>query len=94
MKTIRIDNTLYDEIKEVASLQKIGMKEILKEAIHEGVASMKEKYVLELYRNNKITLSRAAEMLSVDIWEMIEKVRDSDLHLDYGMEELREDLCL
>lgn len=94
MKTIRIDNTLYDEIKDVASLQKIGMKEILKKAIHEGVASMKEKYVLELYRNNKITLSRAAEMLSVDIWEMIEKVRSSDLHLDYGMEELREDLCL
>lgn len=94
MKTIQIEDSLYHELKDTASLQKMGMKELLKEAIHEGVASMREKYVLDLYRKNRITLARGAELLSIDIWEMIEKVRTAGLHLDYGEEELREDLCL
>jgi predicted HTH domain antitoxin len=45
-----------------------------------------------LYRTRKITLQRAAEMLAVDIWEMTEKVKKAEIHLDYTLEELAEDL--
>jgi hypothetical protein len=31
-------------------------------------------------------------MLSLDIWEMIEKLKKADIHIDYSMEELTEDL--
>ncbi len=31
-------------------------------------------------------------MLSVDIWEMIEKTKKAEIHLDYSLEELAEDL--
>ena len=53
---------------------------------------MTERSVLDLYRTRKITLQRAAEMLTVDIWEMIDKVKKAEIHLDYTMEELAEDL--
>lgn len=69
------------------------MEKLLEDALHEGVTSMKEKYVLDMYRDNRMTLAKSAELLSIDIWEMIEIVRKSGMHLDYGEEELKEDLC-
>lgn len=53
---------------------------------------MNEKNILDLYRERKISLQRAAEMLSVDIWEMIEKAKKAEIHLDYSLDELAEDL--
>lgn len=94
MKTIRIKDSVYDELKKVASIQKVGMEKLLTEALKDAVASMKERHLLELYRRKNITLAKAAELLSIDIWEMIEKVRKADIHIDYGEEELREDLNL
>lgn len=94
MKTIRIKDSVYDELKKVASIQKVGMEKLLTEALNDAVATMKERHLLELYRRKNITLAKAAELLSIDIWEMIEKVRKADIHIDYGEEELREDLNL
>lgn len=48
--------------------------------------------MLELYSGRKITLQKAASMLSVDIWEMIEKIKKADIHIDYTVAELEEDL--
>ncbi|MDN3509861.1 MAG: UPF0175 family protein [Candidatus Jettenia sp.] len=53
---------------------------------------MNEKNILELYRNRKITLQKAAEMLSLDIWDIIDKLKKADIHIDYTMENLVEDL--
>jgi len=58
----------------------------------EGLRRIKEKYVLDLYRDKRIGLGKAAEMLNSDLWTMSEKLSQSDTHLDYGLEELREDL--
>lgn len=51
-----------------------------------------EQEVLDLYARREITLQRAAEILSVDLWSMIEKVKKADIHLDYTLSELQEDL--
>jgi predicted HTH domain antitoxin len=65
---------------------------LIAQALKQGLDALNEKSVLELYRARKISLQRAADMLSVDIWEMIEKVKKAEIHLDYTMEELAEDL--
>lgn len=93
MKTLQVEDSIYNELHELAFMQKKEMEKLLEEAIHEGVSSMKERHVFELYRNSEITLAKGAEMLSIDIWQMIEKLRKADVHLDYGEEELQEDLC-
>lgn len=60
--------------------------------INEGIELLNEKNILELYRNRKITLQKAAEMLSLDIWDIIDKLKKADIHIDYTMENLVEDL--
>lgn len=53
---------------------------------------MENKKTLTLYKNRKIILQRAAELLKIGLPEMLELVKKEGLHLDYSNEELKEDL--
>lgn len=92
MKTLKIGDDLYKELQEVARMQGVSVRELLPRALEQGVTALKEQVVFDLYRKREITLQRGAELLSVDLWEMIEKVKKADIHLDYTLAELQEDL--
>jgi len=65
---------------------------LIPQTLKQGLNVLNEKEVLELYGDCKITLQKAATLLSIDIWEMIDKIKKADLHIDYSIEELSEDL--
>ena len=52
------------------------MDALILQALNEGLEAVNEKTVLELYRNRKITLQKAAEMLYTDIWDMIDEGKE------------------
>jgi predicted HTH domain antitoxin len=57
-----------------------------------------EKTVVELiaiglYRDGKITLRQAADLVSVDTEEMREVLEKHDTYINYGIEELEEDIA-
>ena len=68
------------------------VNDLIIQAVNQGLDVLSERNVLDLYRERKISLQKAAEMLSLDIWEMIEKLRKADIHIDYSRENLAEDL--
>lgn len=92
MRAIKLKDSLYKEVERLSKTQRIKVEELIPEVFKQGLTVLNEKKVLELYKERKITLQKAASMLSVDIWEMIEKVKKADLHIDYTTEELAEDL--
>ena len=92
MKVIKVESGIYEKAEKASKAQGVKTDVIIAQALKQGLDAITEKNVLELYRARKITLQRAAEMLAVDIWEMIEKVKKAEIHLDYTMEELAEDL--
>lgn len=92
MKTLRVGDELYKELREVARMQGVSVRELLPRALEQGVLALKEQAVLDLYRKREITLQRAAQLLSVDLWTMIDKIKRADIHLDYTLEELHEDV--
>ena len=83
---------LIREAETLSLQQGIQAKEVLEQALAEGLERMKERHVLGLYRNRKVSLQRAAEMLGLDLWTMIDRIGEADIHLDYEVEELSEDL--
>ncbi len=92
MKVIKVESDIYKKAEKVSKAQGIKTNDFIAKALKQGLDDLNEKNVLNLYRDRKITLQRAAEMLSIDIWEMIEKVKKAEIHLDYSMEELVEDM--
>lgn len=93
MKVVKVQENLYKKAEKISRSQGVEVNELVSQALRQGLEVLSEKNVLELYRARKITLQKAAEMLSIDIWEMIEKAKKADIHIDYTMEELAEDVA-
>lgn len=92
MRAVKVNDTLFKEAEKMSKAYGIKVDELIPAALRQGLFTLNERTVLELYRVRKITLQKAAEMLSIDIWEMIERIKNADLHIDYSAEELAEDL--
>ena len=92
MKVIKVESDIYKKAEKASKAQGIKTNDFIARALRQGLDALNEKNILDLYRERKISLQRAAEMLSVDIWEMLEKAKKAEIHVDYSMEELAEDL--
>ncbi|MEK6581348.1 MAG: UPF0175 family protein [Nitrospirota bacterium] len=92
MKVVKLQEDIYRKAEKASKIQGIKLNDLMVQALKQGLEVLSEKNVLELYRSRKITLQKAAAMLSIDIWEMIEKIKKADIHIDYSMEDLAEDL--
>ena len=86
--TIEIPKKIYREIEEISNVQNFPKEKILNRVLSIGL----EGYILELYKDRKISLRRMAELLNINMWEMIDKIKKSGLFLHYGEKELKEDL--
>ena len=52
---------------------------------------VKKNFLLELYREGKVSLGRMAALLGMNLVEMMGVMKDSNIPLNYGIEELEED---
>jgi len=92
MKVVKLDNDIYKKAEKLSKTQGVKVNALISEALNRGLEVVSEKTVLELYTGRRITLQKAAEMLSTDIWDMIERLKKTDIHIDYSKDELLEDL--
>lgn len=92
MKVVRLDNDIYRKAEKLSKTHGVKVNTLISEALNQGLETVSEKTVLELYRDRRITLQKAAEMLSTDIWDMIERLKKTDIHIDYSRDEFAEDL--
>lgn len=53
-----------------------------------------DKHILELYKDGKVTLWRAAELAGLSLWEMIDKVKEQKIPVKYDIDDAKEDLRL
>jgi len=92
MKAIKLKEGIYRKAEKLSKSYGIKVDTLISQALNQGLEAVTEKAVLELYRNHKITLQKAAEMLSTDIWDVIERIKKTDIHIDYSKYDLVEDL--
>ena len=53
---------------------------------------VKKNFLMELYREEKISLGKMAELLEMNLVEMLGIMKDSNIPLNYGVAELEEDI--
>ena len=90
--TTRVPKETLEEIDKYSKEKHMDRATLLRNLIEQGLEYEKKEKILQQYKNRKISLQRAAELLKIDLTEMLELVKREDLHLDYTEEELREDL--
>ncbi|MEM2896226.1 MAG: UPF0175 family protein [Candidatus Bathyarchaeia archaeon] len=79
-------------VEEIAKEEKVDKSTILERALEHYTREWKLRKAVELYRDRLVTLPRAAEIAEISVWEMIDVLSQKKVTLQYGVEDLEEDL--
>ena len=88
----RLPKEMVRFIEEIAREERVDKSTILERALEHYLREWRINKAVELYRDGLITLSRAAEIAGVSIWEMIDVLAQKKVILQYGVEDFEEDL--
>jgi len=88
----RIEEKILSEIDEISKEKQMDRASLLRNLIVEGLSIEKKKKVMSMYKERRISMAKAAEMLNIDLWQMIDIIKEENLYIDYTEEELKEDL--
>ncbi len=79
-------------VEEIAREEKVDKSTILDRALAHYTQEWKLRKALESYREGSVTLSRAAEIAGVSIWEIIDILEKRKIPAQYDLEDFEEDL--
>ena len=88
----RIPKEIAKFIEEIAREEKVDKSTILDRALEHYTREWKLKKAIESYRDGMVTLSGAAEIAGVSVWEMIDILAQKRIQSQYDIEDLKEDL--
>jgi len=84
----RIDEELVGEIERIMRRRGIDRSAAIRELLRLGIREYRLREVLELVRERRVTVWKAAEMAGVTYREMLDKLRDHNVPFPVTVEEL------
>jgi len=90
--TSRLPDKMVEEIDRIAKLENLDRSSVVRRLLNKAIPEWKLEYALKLYQHKEISLGKAAELSSLSIWEMLEKLSQNKIPLNYDLEELKNDL--
>jgi len=88
----RLSSDRVKVIEEIAREEKVDKSTILDRALEHYAKEWKLQKAIESYQTGSVTLSRAAEIAGISIWELIDVLGKRRILLQYDVEDLEEDL--
>jgi len=88
--TARLKDELLKEIQKMAREESIDRSSAIQRLLKIGLREYKTKRALNLYRDGKVTLWRAAELAGVSLREMMDTIKARDIPYQYDVEALEE----
>ncbi len=90
--SMRLPKNEVGHLNKLAVLLNFDRATFLKKALRQGIEDLVFEQVCQAYRNGEITLSKAAEMAGMSLREMLARMPSSRLELNYGVDDLSEDM--
>ncbi len=90
--SVRIDNHIIKDIELLMKDYKADRSEVVRRLLDRGLRQAKLEKVLELLREHKISMGKAAKLADVTLYEMIELCKKHEIHIGYTNDDLKRDL--
>ena len=90
--SMRMDQAEVKDLEKLANEMGLDRSTFLKQAIRRGCQNVLFERACEAYRQGDVTLSKAAQMARISLREMLLRMPQSGLELNYTAEDLHEDL--
>lgn len=90
----RVDEDLLTQIKEIEGETQADRAEVIRRLLNEGAKQYRLKKAIALLREGKVTVSMAAEIAGVSVWDIVEVMHVKRIPIPYTAEDLRKSLGL
>lgn len=87
----RVDEETVKEIDALSKEKHMDRATMLRNLIAEGLKKEQRKRVVELYRQEKISMGKAREILGIDFDEWLKLMKEEKLTIHYDREMWEED---
>lgn len=89
---LRVPGRVIADLDQLAQAERVTRVDLARKLLLEGVEQRKLDLALRLYREGKVSKSRAAEIAGISLWEMMDQVAQADLPAPYTLAEAVEDV--
>lgn len=91
-KSIKLPEDIIGTIKEIEETEQIDRATAVRKLLAKAIEKWKEERAIQLYREGKVTLWRAAGMANLSLREMMELVAEKGIEMQYTEKDLEEDI--
>jgi predicted HTH domain antitoxin len=88
----RLSPEMVADLKKLEDVEGIDRSTAVRKLLHAGLREWKLEHSAKLYRENRVTLARAAEDAGVSVREMMEYFRQKKVPMQYDAEDFERDL--
>ncbi len=88
----RVPPDLVVELQKIEETEHVDRSTAIRRLLYSAVRDWKLEYATKLYRENKVTLGRAAEDAGVSVREMMEHLKQKRVPAQYDLEDFEHDL--
>ena len=89
---IRISPDLIRELDEISEAEHLDRTTVVKHLLQDAIKDWKLTYALRLYREDRITKERAAEIAGVSLYEIIDAARQQSIPARLTVNEALEEI--
>ena len=89
--TVRIEDKYLEDLKRIEMEEHVDRAEVMRKLMASSIKEWKIKKALQLLKEQKVTIRKAAALAEVSYAEMLDLSSRLDINIGYGLEELRRD---
>lgn len=92
--TTRIEDKYFEDLKKIEREEHTERAEIMRKLLAHAIKAWKTKKALELLKEHKITIRKAAVLADASYVEMLDLASKADIDIGYSLKELRKDIMM
>jgi len=91
---IRFDKNFLKKIEKLSEEEVLDRSSIIRKLVRVGYQNMIKKKAMQEYTQGKITISEAANMAEITIWEMEQYLIEQGYKSSYSIDDLEKEIML
>ncbi len=89
----RLDKQDLALIKALAELEGCDRATLIKSLLRKGMVHLRREHAIRAFRREEVTLSKAAELAGLALWDFLALMESEKLELHYDVAEFEQDLA-
>ena len=91
--TARIEDKYFEDLERIEKEEQTERAEVMRKLLANAIKEWKVKKALELLKERKATIRKAAKFADVPYAEMMDLASKADIDIGYSLKDLRRDLA-